>query len=186
MRPLLLTLITVAALAAAPSSALSKGAIGAQVCGADGCTDVPRDEPGGMLAQGHPTQPPQAAAPFAEIRLTVIAGPHGKTDRVAFDYLPSLGVTRTHDGAAGWVKLQPAWRTALNEALGATKLRSASELARLAGLPNPNPNSNHDTGSRSSLPWWAITGAALALLALLTRYSTSALKARPRASKSAN
>jgi hypothetical protein len=184
MRPLLLTLITVATLAAAPSSALSKGAIAAQVCGADGCTDVPRDELGGLLAQGHPTQPPRAAAPFAEIRLTVIAGPHGKTDRVAFDYLPSLGVTRAHDGAAGWVKLQPAWRTALNEALGATELRSASELARLAGLPNPN--SNHDTGSGSSLPWWAITGAALALLALLTRYATSALKARPRASKSAN
>jgi hypothetical protein len=55
----------------------------------------------------------------------------------------------------------------------------ASQLARAA----PPPAQDDGTA------WWPIAGAAaaaLALLALLARYATSALKARPRASKSAN
>jgi hypothetical protein len=178
MRRLLPVLIAAAALAAGPSSALAKGATAAQVCGADGCTDVQRDKLAGLLAEGDPTEPPQTATPFVEIRLTVIAGPNGKTDRRAFDYLPSLGVTRSHDERAAWVKLYPVWRASLNEAVGATELRPASELAQIAGLPRRDGDSGP--------PWWAIAGAALALLALLARYKTSDLKARPRASKSAN
>lgn len=178
MRPLLLTLLAVAALAAAPSSALAKGATAAQACGADGCTDVPRDTLGGTLAEGDPTDPPPAAAPFVEMRVTVMTGPHGERDRFAFDYLPSLGVTRPHDGDAGWIKLYPDSRTALTRAVGATQLRPASELAQIAGLPSPDEGGD--------LQWWAIAGAALALLALSARYATSASRARPRASKPAS
>ena len=177
----MLALLALAALAAAPSEALAKGAISGRVCGADGCADVTRDKLGGMLAEGDPTDPPASAAPFVEIRLKVITGENGETANMAFDYLPSLGITRPHDGGDGgaWIRLHPSWRASLDGAVGATRPRPASELARIAGLPEPVTQPHDGPG------WWVVAAGALALLglvALLARIATNGLRSRPRTS----
>lgn len=183
MRSLLPVLIAAALVAAFPASAPAKGITSAEICGAAGCQDVDEAQYYALYAEGDPTQPPAAAAPFVTVKFTQQHGPdYEATD--AYDYVPSLGVTRPVVPAVNgdWVKLTPTSRAALDEAV-----RGVAPLpaARLTGIPLPVAPAV-DGGGPS---WWALTGAALAslvLLALLARYATSALNARPRASKSAN
>ena len=190
MRSLLPVLIAAALVAAFPASAPAKGITSAEICGAAGCQDVDAASHYALFAEGDPTQPPAAAAPFVTVKLTLEHGPDagGATD--AYDYVPSLGMTRAVVPAVNgeWVKLTPTSRAALDEAVRGIEPLPA---ARLTGIPLPVDPADPvaPAGDDGGAPWWAIAGAALAgivALALLARYATSALNARPRASKSAN
>jgi hypothetical protein len=178
MRPLLPVLLAIAALAAIPACALAKGApSAAQVCGADGCDTVDVSSLP-ALAGGVPARPPAQRAPFFTLRTTIDRGDAGV---VRVDYLPSLGLTHPsgarHDRQ--WVEVSPNDRAMLDHVVAPFEPYPAARLA-LGTRPA------HDA---DATPWLAIAvaaAAALTLLALLARYATSALKARPRASKSAN
>ena len=181
MRPLLAILIATAALAATVTSpALAKGtATAAQVCGADGCNTVDLSSLP-ALVDGVPARPPATPAPFVTLRTTVEYGPDAPPRTVAYDYLPSLGITRPSGSRddSQWVRISDADRALLDHAIAPFEPYPAAQLVRVAP---PAP----DGGTA----WWPIAGgaaAALALLALVARYATSAVKARPRASKSAN
>ncbi len=184
MRSLLPVLIAVALVAALPAGAPAKGISSAEICGAAGCRDVDEAQYHALFAEGAPTGPPAAAAPFVRVRFTIEHGPDagGVTD--AYDYVPSLGITRPVVPATNgdWFKLSVTSRMALDDVVRGVAPLSA---ARLTGIPLPVAPAGADGGA----PWWAIAGAALAglvALALLARYATSSLNARPRASKSAN
>jgi hypothetical protein len=76
------------------------------------------------------------------------------------------------------VRLSDQDRALLDHAVAPFEPYPAAQLARVA-----------PPAQAGGTAWWTIAGAAaaaLALLALVARYATSALKARPRASKSAN
>jgi hypothetical protein len=188
MRRLLITAILfTAALAAVPSLATAKGVREAEVCGATGCRDVDDGNLFAFLPDGSSARPPSAGAPFVTVTVTM---EHDRSEGGGFeyDYLPSLGLTRTHDLSTygEWVKLSPRSRAALDGAIAGTKLRPAAQLGE---LPEPAPAPAHAPATDGGPPSWAISGAALAaiaLLALAARYATSALKARPRPSKEAN
>jgi hypothetical protein len=183
MRSLLPVLIAAALVAALPASAPAKGITSAEVCGAAGCRDVDEASFYALFAEGEPTDPPAAAAPFVTVKLTIAHGPDAGEANDGFDYVPTLGITRPRFSTsnADWVKLSATSRMALDDVVRGVPPLSA---ARLTGVPQPVA----PTGDGGP-PWWAIAGAALAglvALALLARYATSALNARPRASKSAN
>ncbi len=182
MRPLLPILIASAALAALPAPALAKGtATAAQVCGAQGCNTVDLSSVP-ALVDGVPARRPAAPAPFVTLKTTVDYGPDAAPRTIAYDYLPSLGITRPSGSRddSQWVRISDADRALLDHAVAPFEPYPASQLARVA------PPAQHDGGGSA---WWPIAGAAaaaLTLLGLIARYATSALKARPRASKSAN
>ncbi len=97
-----------------------------------------------------------------------------------FTYLPSAGVIRP-EGATEWLRLHPNRRARLDALVAAIEPRPAAQL-RGGAVVRPAPPGD-------ATPWLPNAGtiaAALALLALIARYATSALNARPRASKSAN
>jgi hypothetical protein len=179
MRPLLAVLLSAGALALAPATGLAKGVGQAEVCGSAGCQAVTGNDSGALMAAGSSAGPPSGPAPFYTINIRVPDGPD-VVRRFTYDYLPSRGLTHARSQAAGnaWVKLFPRFRAALDDVVRGIEPRPASELL---GVPSP--------ASDDGPSWWALAGAALAtlvLLALLARYATSVLKARPRASKSAN
>lgn len=179
MRPHLAVLLTASALAIAPATGLAKGIGEAEVCGSAGCQAVTGNDSEALMAAGSSAGPPSGPAPFYTINIRVPDGPD-VVRRMTYDYLPNHGLTHARSQASGnaWVKLFPSARAALDTVVLGIEPRAASELR---GVPSPAP----DDGPS----WWALTGAALAtlvLLALLARYATSARKARPRASKSAN
>jgi hypothetical protein len=60
--------------------------------------------------------------------------------------LPSLSVSHPHDAVAGWLELYSAGRASLDEAVSATKLRPALELAPIVAVANLD-----DAGP---LAWW--------------------------------
>jgi hypothetical protein len=181
MRPLLPILIASAALAALPAPALAKGtATAAQVCGAHGCNTVDLSSLP-ALVDGVPARPPAAPAPFVTLKTRVDYGPDAAPRTVAYDYLPSLGVTRPSGSRddSQWVRISDSDRALLDHAVAPFEPYPASQLDRVS------PPAQEDDGTA----WWPIAAAAaaaLALLGLLARYATSALKARPRASKSTN
>lgn len=97
-----------------------------------------------------------------------------------YTYLPSLGAVRAQ-GETQWTRLHPARRAELAKIVAPVMPLPA---AQLTGVAQPATGASGD-----GTPWWtipAVVVATLALLVLVTRYATSALKARPRASKSAN
>jgi hypothetical protein len=181
MRPHLPILLALAALAAAPVPALAKGAPdAAQVCGTNGCSTVDVSSLP-ALVDGVTTRPPAHPAPFVTLRTTIDRGPDAGPLALRIDYFPSLGITRPSGSrdASQWVRLSDNDRARLDHVVAPFEPYPAARLAL-------GTRSGHDA---DSMPWLAIAGvsaAALALLALLARYATSALKARPRASKSAN
>ena len=75
MRSLLPVLIAAALVAALPASAPAKGITSAEVCGAAGCQDVDAAQYYALYAEGDPTQPPAAAAPFVTVKFTQQHGP---------------------------------------------------------------------------------------------------------------
>jgi hypothetical protein len=184
MRPLLAILIATAALAATVTSpAPAKGtATAAQVCGADGCNTADLSSLP-ALVDGVSARPPATPAPFVTLRTTVEYGPDAPPQTIAYDYLPRLGITRpsgSHD-ASQWVRISDQDQAMLDHAIAPFEPYAAAQLARVA--PPAPPAQDGGTA------WWPIAGgaaAALALLALVARYATSAVKARPRTSKSAN
>jgi hypothetical protein len=164
MRPLLAILIATAALAATVTSpALAKGtATAAQVCGADGCNAVDLSSLP-ALVDGVSARPPATPAPFVTLRTTVEYGPDATPRTVAYDYLPSLGITRpsgSRDDSL-WVRISDEDRALLDHAVAPFEPYPASQLARVAPPAQ-------DGGTA----WWPIAGgtaAALALLALVAR-----------------
>ena len=162
---------------------LAKGtATAAQVCGANGCNTVDLSSLP-ALVDGVPAGRPATPAPFLTLRTTVEYGPDALPRTIAYDYLPSLGITRPSGSRddSQWVRLSGEDRALLDHAIAPFAPYPAAQLARV--MPPEPPAQAGDTA------WWPIAGgaaAALALLGLLARDATSALKARPRASKSAN
>lgn len=187
-RLLLLTaLIATAALAAAPSPATAKGVRDAEVCGAAGCREADRDAYFAFLPDARESDPPTAAAPFVTVTVTM-EHDRSETGSFTYDYVPSLGMMRTDDMSTygEWMTLTHAARVTLDDVIAGTKLKPAVQLGE---LPPPSATTPTPSPAADGTPWWAIAGAGvaiLALLALLARYATSALKARPRASKSVN
>ncbi|CAN5293480.1 hypothetical protein BH20ACT16_BH20ACT16_09620 [soil metagenome] len=181
IRSLVLLLITYLMLAAAvPATSAAKGIAGADVCGADGCHAVDPAFFHAVMTDGAPLGAPVAAAPFVTVQVHHhrIPGQPARTDR--FTYLPSLGLVRPQD-ATRWIRLYPMRRGELDKLVAPIAPLPANELTAVV-----HPATDTATQSTSWLPVLAGAAAALALLALLARYATSALKARPRASKSAN
>ena len=178
MRSLLLALIACAALTILPTTSGAKGIAGVHVCGADGCHAVDDAAFHADLADGRPVQTPVAASPFVTVQVSHDApGVAAHTEH--FTYLPSLGLVRAQ-GAMQWIKLYPRRRGEIDGIVAAARPLPA---AQLSGVVQPAAQA-----ARADGPWWPRAGAgmaALALLALLARYATSALKARPRASGSA-
>lgn len=177
MRPILTLLIASATLAALPSAASAKGIVAAEVCGADGCTAVDNRWFHATVSEGDPLTRPVEAAPFVTLQVTFL---HHEATPETLTYLPSQGVIRP-EGAPEWIRLYPNRRAQLDALVAPVEPRPAAQL-RGAAVVRPAP-------AGDTAPWLPIAGtitAALVLLALLARYATSALKARPRASKSAN
>ena len=177
MRPLLLLLTTCVALAALPATTGAKGIAGAEICGRDGCHAVDDRFFHAALTDGVPVSAPVAAAPFVTVRVMYTPHAGGAPPADRYTYLPSLGLVRPQ-GTTQWTRLHP---------------RRRAELARLAAPVPPLPSAQLtgvvQPAPGEATPWWPLAGAAVAalvLLALLGRYATSALKARPRASKSTN
>ena len=183
MRPLLPLVIAAAALAALPAAAAGKGIVDAHVCGAAGCTTVDPRFFHAVLPEGDPVTTPIAAAPFVTVRVRWRHGAYARDEQLdRFTYVPSLGVIRPA-GETQWTKLYPVRRSELDKLVAPIEPLPA---ARLTGVVQPAAAAPNSDGGPA---WWPIAGAAaaaLALLALLVRYATSALNARPRASKSAN
>jgi hypothetical protein len=184
MRAHLPLLLVAALLAGAPATAIAKGVGDAEICGSDGCRAVGGPDAEALFAPGRSAGPPSAPAPFVTVNMRQHeGGSPGVTRTFTYDYLPRLGLTHARGDASGsgWTALFPSARAKLDELV---RWFHPLPAAQLAGVAHPSPAA--DDGGPS---WWAIAGAALAALAglaLLARYATSALKARPRASKSAN
>ena len=181
MRPLLPLVIAAAALAALPAAAAGKGIADAHVCGAAGCTTVDPRFFHAVLPEGDPVTTPIAAAPFVTVRVSWRHGAYARDEQLdRFTYVPSLGVIRPA-GKTQWTKLYPVRRAELDKLVAPIETLPA---ARLTGVVQPAAAAPGGDGDRETA-WWPIAGAAaaaLALLALLVRYATSALNARPRAS----
>lgn len=179
MRPLLPLVIATAALAALPAAAPGKGIADAQVCGAAGCTTVDPRFFHAVLPEGDPVTTSVTAAPFVTVRVSWRHGAHARDEQLErFTYVPSLGVIRP-EGERQWTKLYPVRRAELDELVAPVEPLPGAELTGVVQPATAAPDGDGETAS------WPIAGAAaaaLGLLALLVRYATSAVKARPRAS----
>jgi hypothetical protein len=180
MRPIPPLLIICAVLATHPSTSAAKGIAGVDVCGAAGCQAVDEAFFHAGLADGIAVGAPVAAAPFVTVHVAHHTAPGAPTHEERFTYLPSLGAVRAQ-GETRWIRLSAFRRAELDEIVATVTPRPA---AQLSGVAQPAPDGPDDGAA-----WWtiaAVAAATLALLARFARYARSALKARPRASKSAN
>ena len=181
MRPTALLLITCAVLAAAPSTSAAKGIVGVDVCGADGCHAVDEAFFHAPLTDGTPIVAPVTAAPFVTIHVEHHTPPGVPAPNERYTYLPRLGAVRAR-GETQWTRLYPVRRAELGKIVAPVTPRPAA--AQLTGVAQPATSAAGDGAPGWTSP--AVVVATLALLVLVARYATSALKARPRASKSAN
>jgi hypothetical protein len=188
MRAPLFLPTAVAALALLPGAAHAKGLVGAQVCGAGGCSSVDRGALRAMLPDADHADGPTTGAPFVTVRLTMREGRNGPLHRERYTYVPSRGLLR-FDGAPGWMQVRPGPRAELDRLVAAVTPLPASKLEGIEPAPPPAIQPPAAPQPDGGTPWWALAGAggaALGLLALLARYATRSLNARPRASKSVN
>jgi hypothetical protein len=179
-RALVFTLAAAAFLAVA-ATALAKGVVGGQACGANGCKAISQQAAEALLAGGESSHPPPRAG-VARITIRLELGAHGSSapalEPIVYDYAPSLGITRPHDElGVDWVALNRRARTLVDAAIADVQPLAAGRRAAIHAI---HPQDDDD-GS----PWWLVPAAGLAglaLLGLLARYATSALNARPRSS----
>ena len=166
-------------LALAPAApAQAKEVISATVCGDNGCvTSRDRDLIAGLAEGGDPVDPPQAAAPFFRVRLTV-ADEHGTVmDRFWTHFLPKGELIRGSEGT--WMPATDAYTDALKKVVNPSmEAYPAARLVKLVAGDQPVPPSSGAAGPPPSQPAaedggtaatavGLVGGAALALAGLL-------------------
>jgi len=178
MRRLNIAIVALALTALSAAPAHAKGVTKLTACGASGCHDAtPKEHDTTVLEAGAQVGPPDAGAPFYELRATVGPPPEEGVEgvRVQMLYVPSLHVIRVD-----WPEQPPQWmqtggRTerALNRTIAGLTPFPASGL-NLSGatpvtearvvevVPAPRP----DQAASSGIDWlaWAAGGSAALLL----------------------
>jgi hypothetical protein len=160
--------LALSALALFATTASAKQIVGAQICGADGCTTVRGAALNILVNGGPPTDPPKGAAPFYEARITIETEKgHRETFKNAF--VPAYGLTRGGDGT--WMHTLPPAEAVFKRAARGLTAFPASDLgpipsptqARVVEVVTPpaDPAPVRDDGS-----WWLI--ASLGLAGVLT------------------
>jgi hypothetical protein len=188
----LLLCLTVAA------SAEAKEVLSATVCGANGCeTSRDRGLIAGLAEGGDPVDPPNEAAPFFRVRLTV-GEENGKVmDRFWTHFMPKGELIRGSDGT--WMPAGDAYTGALKKIVNPSmEAYPASGLAKLlAGdrpaptyqaqvsevLEPPQPPSAADGGGITAATIGLLVAGALAVagVVLLAVRRRRRMVARPRA-----
>jgi hypothetical protein len=156
----MLVLAAVVAFAIAPAAA-AKEVEQAQVCGPDGCAAVDDSRSREILLDGGPPRTPPAAAPYYDVRLTMVGGDEEFT--TSFAAVPARHAMRADDGT--WMEM-PAEMSALvtNVAAG----REPYPADELAGWAAPEP-AQPAAGGSSDSPLWP-EGVVIALLAIAAAF----------------
>jgi hypothetical protein len=170
-------------LAGAPAAAQGKGAIRIAVCGSDGCHRVHDRRATAAIADTVPVQPPQGAAPFYALRVTMAEpdGTHSAFGPVR--WLDEVNLLRSEDesGRPAWSRPGPGAAAALRRAaqglhrlparrLGAVRARPGR--ARVDEVVAPPAPARAGAGDPSPAPWVALGAGLLAVVAggrLVTR-----------------
>jgi len=148
-------------------TAVAKEPVAAKVCGKSDCRTVKdRHVLMALTEGGPPTDPPDRAAPWYTVRMTIAIG-EGQRDHFTSAIVPSTGLTRGSDAVEGYV-----WMPATPRAKAAYR-RVTHGLApfpadTLKGVGATTAEAHPDGGS-SPLPWIAAGVALLALAGLLIR-----------------
>src|SRR5687767_14230205 len=146
---------------AAPAEA--KEVLSAKVCGANGC-ESSRDRAliAGLAEGGDPVEPPQAAAPFFRVRLT-IGEENGKViDRFWTHFMPKGELIRGSDGT--WMPADDAYTGALKMIVNPSmQAYPAAGLATLLARDRPEPTfqAQVSSGIEPSQPPPAPDGAGI-------------------------
>jgi hypothetical protein len=154
----MLVLAAVAALAIAPSAA-AKEIKQAQVCGPDGCVTVDDQQSREILVDGGPPRTPPTAAPYYDVRLTIVGG--DEEFETSFAAVPARHALRGDDGT--WMQM-PAEMSALVTKVAAGRAPyPAGELAGWAAPSQPAAAASSDS------PLWP-EGVVVALLAIAAAF----------------
>jgi hypothetical protein len=138
MRRLLPLPLLLCLLLAAPAQA--KEVLAAKVCGENGCaTSRDRDLIAALAEGGDPVDPPNAAAPFFRVRLT-IGEDNGKVmDRFWTHFMPKGELIRGSDGT--WMPATKAYTDALKQVVNPSMAAyPAAQLAKLLAGDEPLPS----------------------------------------------
>ncbi len=100
MRRLIAIALPAVLLLGAPVSASAKGIMGASVCGADGCREVPKPDYR-LLEGGSASDPPDRPEPF--VRVTIRVGVPDHVEPVRLVFLPASGLVLAEDGTT-WTR----------------------------------------------------------------------------------
>jgi hypothetical protein len=180
MRQLVPIVLLLCLAVAAPAEA--KEVLSAKVCGANGC-ETSRDRAliAGLAEGGDPVDPPQAAAPFFRVRLTIGDDNGNVIDRFWTHFMPNGELIRGSDGT--WMPAGDAYTGALKKivnasiepypASGLAKLLAGdrpvrtdqAQLASVVEPPQPPPAA--DDGKITAATLGLIVAVALAVAALV-------------------
>ena len=195
MRHLVPIVLLLCLTAAAPAEA--KTVLSAKVCGANGC-ETSRDRAliAGLAEGGDPVDPPNAAAPFFRVRLTVGEANGKVMDRFWTQFVPKGELIRGSDGT--WLPATDAYTDALKKIVNPSmEAYPAAALAKLLDGDQPVPSSQTQVSSVLEGPQpppagdggritWATTGLvvagalAVAAVALLAVRRRRRMVVRPR------
>jgi len=156
MRRMLVLAVAAAVLATAPAAA-AKEVEQAQVCGPGDCATVDDQQSREILLNGGPPRTPPTAAPYYDVRITMVGGDEEFT--TSFAAVPARHAMRADDGT--WMQM-PAELSAL-----VTKVAAGREpypADELVGWAAPEPAQPAAAGSSDS-PLWP-EGVLIALLAI--------------------
>jgi hypothetical protein len=180
MRRALLTTIAVATALALVPAANAKEVSSVSVCGASGCSSIPRDDLDKFMDGGLAADAPAHAARWYQIRYTISPAPGEDMKPFKFRnvYVPSANLIRERGegGEYAWFTPDADFVAAVRPALAKVDAYPASSLRGLnAKLPDVTPaevvlppSEPATVADNSSAPWvWIVLGgiAALALLA---------------------
>ena len=150
----ILVLAAVAAFAFAPPAA-AKEVKQAQVCGPDGCATVDDSQSRAILIDGGPPRTPPTAAPYYDVRLTMVGGDEEFT--TSFAAVPARHAMRGDDGT--WMEMPPEMSALVTKVAAGREPYPARELAGWAAPSEP------EVASSSDSPLWP-EGVIVALLAI--------------------
>ena len=165
------TVLSFAAVLAAPAPATAKGVVAMSVCGANGCHRVERAAVRDGVDAYASSAAPRRAEPFYTVRAKARVSSGRVVEVFALDWLPHAGRTRPY-GERTWTRPAPKLAAALGRAARGLRPHPAAELGSVdAGPPAArvvqvySPATSDDHRAPLLPAGAAATAAARALLA---------------------